>query len=69
MRHIWGPIMKYIEIKLSRCRLFLSEAEIASLLAHDQRLWTEAMKRGKEITRARNAAGRQAKISPEKRGI
>lgn len=31
--------MRYIEIKLTGCRLFLTEAEITSLLAHDEKAW------------------------------
>lgn len=53
--------MEYIEIKLSRCRLYMTEAEITSLLAHDQKLWTEALRRGKVFTRARSVANRQVK--------
>lgn len=60
---------RFIEIKLQKYKIFLTEPEIMSLLAKDEKLWTEALKRGKAFTRARSAAGRNVKISPEKRGI
>lgn len=42
----------YIEIALSRCILYLSEAEILNLLAKDMSLWKIAIGRGKAFTRA-----------------
>lgn len=55
----------FIEIRMRRCRLFLTEAEIISLLAHNESLWTEALKRGKAFTRTRQASERQVKV-PQK---
>lgn len=47
-----GP--QYIEIKLTKCRLFLTEAELQKLLARDPALWRVALKRGKAVQRARD---------------
>jgi len=51
--------MAYIEIKLPKCRLFLTEREMLRLLNQDPDLWMLALKRGKGITRARQARARQ----------
>lgn len=56
--------MAWLEIRLSKCRLYLTEAELRSLLAMDPELWAEAIRRGKGIQRSQTAAKRQAKISP-----
>lgn len=45
--------MRLIEIRLTKCRLFLTEPELVSLLARDPELWKVAVKRGKAIIRAR----------------
>lgn len=50
-----------IEIRLPKCRVFLTEREIESLLKHDPELWEAALKRGKAITRARQRRERQQK--------
>jgi hypothetical protein len=50
-----------IEIRLPRCRIFLTEREIENLLKHDPELWEAALKRGKAITRARQRRERQQK--------
>ncbi|MDI7245860.1 MAG: hypothetical protein QME92_00060 [Bacillota bacterium] len=55
-----------IEIRLPKCRLFLSEAEIESLLKRDPELWEAALKRGKAITRARAREARQAARDAQK---
>lgn len=44
--------MKYIEIKLTKYRLFLTEQEITELLAKNPDRWAEWIKRGKAFTRA-----------------
>lgn len=54
-----------IEIRLTKYRLFLTEPELTGLLAKDPALWETAVKRGKGITRARTAAGREVKIKRE----
>lgn len=56
-----GGIMRYIELKLTKCRLFLTEAELISLLAKDQKLWKEGIKRGKHILRWRKEQTRKPK--------
>lgn len=50
-----------IEVRLPKCRVFLTEQEIESLLKHDPELWEAALKRGKAITRARQRRERQQK--------
>lgn len=61
-----GNMEKYIKIQLTKCQIFLTEAEITSLLARDTTLWTEALKRGKAFTRARTARERESKIQGNK---
>jgi hypothetical protein len=51
---------RLIEIRLTRCRLFLTEPELISLLARDRMLWETAIKRGKAILRARRERRRKA---------
>lgn len=50
-----------IEVRLPKCRLFLTEEEVQGLLKHDPELWEAALKRGKAITRARQRRERQQK--------
>ena len=50
-----------IEIRLTKCRVFLTEQEIERLLKHEPELWQTALKRGKAITRARQRRERQRK--------
>jgi len=59
-------IVKFIEIKMPKCTLFLKPEEITNLvMTHDQELFIEAVKRGKAILRARTL---QERIE-RKRGI
>lgn len=51
--------MLYIEVRLTKCRLYLTEKEINSLLALNPVLWEQAIKRGKGITRAGRTAQRK----------
>lgn len=48
-----------IEVKLSRCLVVLTEAELLSLLAHDRDLWARALERGKAVLRARAREARE----------
>jgi hypothetical protein len=50
-----------IEVRLPKCRLFLTEEEVQRLLKHDPALWEAALKRGKMITRARRRRERVRK--------
>lgn len=50
---------RYIEIKLTKCTLFLTEQELGHLLSHDVDLWREAIRRGKAILRARKERMRE----------
>jgi hypothetical protein len=52
---------RYIEIKLTKHTLFLTEQELNRLLSHDVDLWQEAIRRGKAILRARQAEQRGPK--------
>lgn len=45
------------EVRLSRCLLVLTEAELLSLLSHDMDLWRQALERGKALKRARAKEG------------
>lgn len=54
---------KYLEIRLTKCRIFLTEQELTGLLSREPSLWAEALKRGKAISRARAAAEREPKIN------
>ena len=50
-----------VEIRLPKCRLFLTEQEVEHLLKRDPELWEAALKRGKAILRARQRNARQRK--------
>ena len=52
--------MGYIEIKLQRCILCLTERELLALLAREPGLWALSLKRGKGVTRGRKATAREA---------
>ena len=53
---------EFLEIKMRRCVVFLTEGEIIKLLSTDPALWQEALKRGKGITRTRATERREVKI-------
>ena len=44
----------YIEIKMTKCKLYLTETELQYLLSKDKHLWQKALKRGKFIKRSEN---------------
>lgn len=50
-----------VEIRLPKCRLFLTEQAVEHLLKRDPELWEAALKRGKAILRARQRNARQRK--------
>ncbi|SHF70639.1 hypothetical protein SAMN02745218_02922 [Desulfofundulus australicus DSM 11792] len=52
---------KLIAIKMTKATLFLTEPELSRLLAKDPALWTEAVRRGKYMKRARAARGPKIK--------
>ncbi|HBQ29089.1 MAG TPA: hypothetical protein DD719_06860 [Desulfotomaculum sp.] len=58
--------MKLIEIHMTKCKLFLYEQELVTLLARDPNLWAIAIRRGKGIKRARSSQGRNIKIQKER---
>jgi hypothetical protein len=45
-------ILKFIEIKLTKHSIYLTEGEITSLLAGNQDLYIQGIKRGKAIKRS-----------------
>lgn len=49
-----------IEVKLTNCKLYLTEQEIESLMARDPPLWQIALKRGKSIQRHETQRKREA---------
>jgi hypothetical protein len=49
---------RMIELKLTKCLLFLTESELISLLARDPDLWRQAIRRGKWEKRTRAAEAR-----------
>lgn len=53
--------MQFIQIKLTKCVLFLAEGELLSLLRRDPALWGTSLTRGKALTRARIADSRECK--------
>lgn len=52
---------RYLEIKLTKCTLFLTEQELVHLLSRDVDLWQEAIRRGKAILRARKERAREVR--------
>ena len=52
---------RYLEIKLQRCLLCLTEKELLALLAREPDLWALSLKRGKGALRARAAREREPK--------
>lgn len=52
---------KMIEVKMSKCSLFLTEEEILSLLAKNQALWIKAIGRGKAFLRNKTTKKREAR--------
>jgi hypothetical protein len=49
---------KLIPLKVTKCELYLTEAELTSLLARDIDLWKRAIQRGKWEKRTRSAEAR-----------
>ncbi|MEW6229374.1 MAG: hypothetical protein AB1700_15005 [Bacillota bacterium] len=57
-----------VEIRLPKCRLFLTEEEVKHLLKHDPELWETALRRGKVVMRARRRDERQEAIRRRRGG-
>ncbi len=51
--------MDYLIITLTKCKLYLTERELTTLLAMDPELWQQAIKRGKVIERSEKYKTRQ----------
>ncbi len=47
-----------LEIKMTKCTLYLTEPELQSLLSRDPDLWRKALGRGKAFTRSRQTQER-----------
>ncbi|WP_134219073.1 hypothetical protein [Pelotomaculum sp. FP] len=60
---------QFIEIKLSKYVLFLTEIEIKTLLSLNPSLWEEAIRRGKSIKRARVGQARNNKVPGSPIGV
>lgn len=52
---------QYLEIKIQRCLVLLTEKELLTLLARDPNLWALALRRGKGVMRSRAAREREPK--------
>lgn len=50
---------RYVEIRMQRCLLCLTERELLALLAREPELWALALKRGKGALRAEKARQRK----------
>lgn len=51
--------MNYIEIPLTKCKIFLTEKEIIGLLSKDVELYKESLKRGKAFIRSKKQQHRE----------
>jgi len=49
---------EYVAIRITKCTLYLTEAELVGLLARDPVLHRQAIKRGKAFTRATQTRAR-----------
>jgi|GEM_PF-1956768 len=56
-------MQKMIELKLTKCTLYLTEQELNSLLAQDPALWEAAIRRGKAFKRHEQALQRNININ------
>lgn len=51
--------LRYIEIQVTKCRVFLTAEELRQLLQREPELFAESIRRGKAILRARKARERR----------
>ena len=61
--------MKYIEVKLPKSTVFLTNDEIQYMLRENPGLYKESLKRGKYILRSRQQKQREAKKYYESGGV
>lgn len=54
--------MQFIEIPLTKCKIFLTEREIIGLLSKDIDLYKEGIQRGKSIFRSQKQKKREGKL-------
>jgi hypothetical protein len=52
--------MNYIEIPLTKCKVFLTEKELLGLLSKDLELYKESLQRGKAFIRSKKQQQREA---------
>lgn len=57
-------MVRFIEVRLTKHKLFLTEPELVNLLSRDPALWREAIRRGKHIRRETKA--RPPKLQKQK---
>lgn len=50
--------IRYVEVRLTKCLIVLTEAEFNGMLQKDPALWEQAIRRGKVILRHRAAEKR-----------
>ncbi|WP_010170501.1 hypothetical protein [Bacillus coahuilensis] len=53
--------MNFIEIPLTKCKIFLTEKELVGLLSKDVELYKESLQRGKAFTRSKRQLEREEK--------
>jgi hypothetical protein len=53
-------IMNYIEIPLTKCKVFLTEKELVGLLSKDVELYKQSLLRGKAFLRGKKQQQREA---------
>jgi hypothetical protein len=53
--------MTFIEIPLTKCKVFLTEKELLGLLSKDVELYKESLQRGKAYIRSKKQQQREAK--------
>lgn len=54
--------MNYIEIPLTKCKIFLTEKELVGLLQKDLELYRESLKRGKAVLRSMKQQQREEEL-------
>jgi hypothetical protein len=57
--------MNYIEIPLTKCKIFLTEKELVGLLSKDLELYKESLQRGKAFMRKEKQQQREAEFFGE----
>ena len=61
--------MEYVEIKLPKCRVFLTHEEVGELLKNDIELFRKGLSRGKGVHRHRIQKQREAQKFEREQGF